>query len=183
MLSDARRGINKTALELDDLDRLISPLIKQGQPLNHIFAAHEAEIGCSRRSIYNYLAQGAFSAKSIDLPRKVRYKPRKVRLQSEKPVPGYREGRTYKDFERYIESHPETNVLEMDTVEGSRGGPVLLTILFRNCGFMFIFLLARNTQADICKVFESMEQVLGTQTMRNLFGAILTDNGPDQALA
>lgn len=179
MLSDARRGINKTALELDDLDRLISPLIKQGQPLNHIFAAHEAEIGCSRRSIYNYLAQGAFSAKSIDLPRKVRYKPRKVRLQSEKPVPGYREGRTYKDFERYIESHPETNVLEMDTVEGSRGGPVLLTILFRNCGFMFIFLLARNTQADICKVFESMEQVLGTQTMRNLFGAILTDNGPE----
>ena len=36
VLSGTRRGINKTALELDDLDRLISPLLKQGQPLNHI---------------------------------------------------------------------------------------------------------------------------------------------------
>lgn len=36
VLSDTRRGINKTPLELDNLDRLISPLLKQGQPLNHI---------------------------------------------------------------------------------------------------------------------------------------------------
>lgn len=38
--------------------------------------------------------------------------------------------RTYKDFERYMENHPEANVVKMDTVEGSKGGPVLLTILF-----------------------------------------------------
>ena len=60
MLSDARRGINKNALELDDLNSLISPLLKQGQPLNHIFATHENEIGCSRRTIYHYLEQGIF---------------------------------------------------------------------------------------------------------------------------
>jgi hypothetical protein len=35
VLSDARKAINKTALEIDDLDRIISSLLKQGQPLNH----------------------------------------------------------------------------------------------------------------------------------------------------
>ena len=179
VLSDTRRGINKTALELDDLDRLISPLIKQGQPLNHIFATHAEKIGCSRRSIYHYLEQGAFSASPIDLPRKVRYKPRKSRIQAEKSIPNYRTDRTYKDFERYMEAFPEANVLEMDTVEGGKGGPVLLTMLFRNCGFMLIFLLARNTQAEVCQVFESIEHALGTQTMRELFEVILTDNGSE----
>ena len=102
-------GINKTALELDDLDRLISPLLKQGQPLSHIYATHEDEIGCSRRSIYQYLEQGAFSSGSLDLPRKVRYKSRKVRKHIEKPIPSYRVERTYKDFERYMEKHHEAN--------------------------------------------------------------------------
>ena len=164
---------------MDNLDRLISPLLKQGQPLNHIFATHEDEIGCSRRSIYHYLEQGAFPAGSIDLPRKVRYKPRKTRQHPEKPVPGYRVERTYKDFERYMENHPEANVVEMDTVEGSKGDPVLLTMLFRSCNFMLIFLLARKTQAEVCETFEAMELVLGTEKRRELFEVILTDNGSE----
>ena len=169
----------QTALELDDLDRLISPLLKQGQPLNHIYATHENEIGCSRRSIYHYLEQGAFSAGPLDLPRKVRYKPRKVRKHIEKPTPSYRVERTHKDFERYMESHHEANVVEMDTVEGSKGGPVLLTMLFRSCNFMLIFLLARNTQADVCEIFEAIETVLGTEKMQELFEVVLTDNGAE----
>lgn len=178
-LSAARKGVNKTALELDDLDRVISPLLKQGQPLNHIFATHGSELGCSRRTIYHYLEQGAFSAGPLDLPRQVRYKPRKVRKLAERPIPSYRADRTYKDFERYMEAYPETNVVEMDTVEGSRSGPVLLTMLFRNCNFMLIFLLERNTQECVCQVFEGIEKALGMEAMRELFGVILTDNGPE----
>ena len=87
--------------------------------------------------------------------------------------------RTYKDFERYMENHPEANVVEMDTVEGSKGDPVLLTMLFRSCNFMLIFLLAQNTQADVCEFFEAMELVLGTEKMRELFEVLLTDNGPE----
>ena len=102
-----------------------------------------------------------------------------MRKHIEKPVPGYRVERTYKDFERYMENHPEANMVEMDTVEGSKGGPVLLTMLFRNCNFMLVSLLARNTQADVCETFEAMELVLGTETMRDLFEVILTDNGPE----
>ena len=115
----------------------------------------------------------------FEIIRVVKVKPRKTRQHLEKPVPGYRVERTHKDFERYMENHPEANVVEMDTVEGSKGGPVLLTMLFRSCNFMLIFLLARNTQADVCETFEAMELVLGTEKMRELFEVILTDNGPE----
>ena len=178
-LTHTRKGINKTPLELDNLDKIISPLVKQGQPLNHIFATHQEEIGCSRRTIYHYLEQGAFSAGPIDLPRKVRYKPRKVRKTEDRPLPNYRTGRTYKDFGRYMEANPETNVVEMDTVMGGRGGPVILTMLFRSCNFMLMFLLKKNTQGEVCEVFEHIEQALGAQQMSELFGVILTDNGAE----
>lgn len=124
VLSSSRSGINKTPLELDDMDRIISPLLKQGQPLGHIFATHGQQLGCSRRTLYHYIEQGAFSAGNLDLPRKVRYKPRKVRKPLERSLPSYRADRTYKDFEKYMEAHPETSVVEMDTVEGTRGGPI-----------------------------------------------------------
>jgi len=179
VLSSSRSGINKTPLELDNMDRIVSPLLKQGQPLGHIFTTHGNQLGCSRRTLYHYIDQGAFSAKNLDLPRKVRYKPRKVHKPVERPIPSYRTDRTYKDFEKYMEAHPETNVVEMDTVEGTKGGPVLLTMLFRNCNFMLIFLLEHNTQECVCQVFNALEQRLGKDDMLDTFPVILTDNGSE----
>ena len=178
-LSSARSGINRTALELDDMDRIVSPLLKQGQSLGHIFATHGEELGCSRRTMYHYIQHGAFTAGNLDLPRKVRYKPRKARKPLDKPIPPYRSERTYKDFLRYMEQHPEASVVEMDTVEGAVGGPVLLTMLFRSCSFMLIFLLERNTQECVCQVFNALEECLGTDAMLALFAVILTDNGSE----
>ncbi len=179
ILSSSRKGINKTPLELDDMDRIVSPLLKQGQSLGHIFATHGQELGCSRRTLYHYIAQGAFTAGNLDLPRKVRYKPRKIRKKIERSIPSYRVDRTYKDFEKYMADHPETNVVEMDTVEGTKGGPVLLTMLFRSCNFMPMFLLERNTQECVCQIFNTLEKRLGTKGMLDTFPVILTDNGPE----
>jgi hypothetical protein len=48
------------------------------------------------KSLYNYIDQGIFTVRNIDLPKKVKYKARK---KKESIVDyGYREGRTYKDF-------------------------------------------------------------------------------------
>ncbi len=161
------------------MDRLVSPLLKRGQPLAHIFAEHQQEIPCSRRTLYHYIQQGAFSATNLDLPRKVRYKPRKAGKPKVHTVPPYRAGRTYKDFQRYMEENPDVSVVEMDTVEGTRGGPVLLTLLFRSLGFMLIFLLPHCTQACVCQVFNAIEKALGIQGMLGVFPVILTDNGSE----
>lgn len=42
--------------------------------------------------------------------------------------------RTYKDFQKYMEEYPDTNIVELDTAHGSdKAGKVMLTSLFRNC--------------------------------------------------
>lgn len=180
MLSASRKGINQTPLELAEMDRIISPLLRQGQSLAHIYVTHGATISCSRRTLYHYIDQGAFAARNLDLPRKVRYKPRKTHLKTGKDIPGYRNGKTYKDFERYLEANPEVGVVEMDTVVGSAGGgPVLLTLLFRSCNFMMIFLLEANNQEAVCHVFNSLEKRLDTPAMLSSFPVILTDNGSE----
>ena len=124
VLSESRQGINMTELELSNLDKLISPLVKQGQSLSHIYQTHD--IPCSRSSLYRYLAQNCFSVGPIDLPRKVRMKKRKERKSEIKDTKA-RTNRTYEDFQRYIEIHPELPIVEMDIVEGVKGGRVLLT--------------------------------------------------------
>ena len=71
-----------TELELSNLDKLISPLVKQGQSLSHIYQTHD--IPCSRSTLYRYLAKNCFSVGPIDLPRKVRMKKEKKKKPKQK---------------------------------------------------------------------------------------------------
>ena len=73
----AKDPANMTKEELKRLNELVSPLILQHQSLNHIFATHAEEIGVSRATLYKYIAEGILDAKTMDLPRKIRYKKRK----------------------------------------------------------------------------------------------------------
>ena len=54
-------------------------------------------------------------------------------------------GRNYHDYEVYMEQHPDTAVVQMDSVIGSKGGKVLLTIYFVNVSLMLGFLREANT--------------------------------------
>ena len=87
------------------------------------------------KTIYNYIDAGLLSVDNVDLPRKVRYRTRShkkpVRVDKQCHV-----GRTYEDFEAYLAANPDIPVVEMDSVEGRKGGKVLLTIYFRNSSLM-----------------------------------------------
>ena len=181
-LSDSRKGINMTPEELQELNDLISPLILKGQPLSHIFAVHADEIPVCRRTLYNYLDQRIFQARNIDLPRRVRYKKRKKRSEPRlrKIEQVYRSKRTYKDFEKFMEGYPESSVVEMDTVKGSReSGKCLLTLLFRSCNFMIIILLPACTQECVIKAINDLTDAITLRLFRKYFRVILTDNGSE----
>ncbi|MCH4887386.1 IS30 family transposase [Acidaminobacter sp. JC074] len=175
-MSQSRIGIDLSPEEVYLLDELITPLLLKGQSITHIYATHGDKIKCSKRSLYNYIDQGVFRVRNIDLPRKVRYKPRR-KQQVFKFDQTYREGRSYTDFELFMSMHPNLNVVEMDVVEGKKGGKVFLTMLFRNCNLMLIFLMDKSTQADVLKVFNDLTGVFGVEGMKKLFPVILTDNG------
>jgi IS30 family transposase len=79
-----------------------------------------------------------------------------------------------------MKEHPDTNVVEMDCVEGKKGeSRALLTLTFRNCNLMLIFLLEHHNQERVLKVFVWLETVLGKSAFRKLFPVILTDGGSE----
>ena len=176
---ESRLGINLSSEKRADLDSLVSPLILNGQTMNHIFTNHGDEIPCSERTLYRYIDDGILSVKNIDLLRKVKYKPRK---QTEKRSPlqrAYLMHRTYEDFLSYLSENPDTNVVEMDTVVGPEAGKVLLTMLFRNCSLMIAFLLNHNRSETVIQILRSLQSALGSDRFARLFPVVLVDRGSE----
>ena len=112
LLSDSRAGVNLTAKELRNLDRIVKPLIEQGQSPYMILTNHP-ELGISVKTLYNYIDQNLLLTRNIDLKRKVKFKKRCTH-NTQILDPEIFIGRTYKNFK---ETHAdELDFWEMDTV-------------------------------------------------------------------
>jgi IS30 family transposase len=176
---DSRVGIDLTPEELQRLDEIISPLILQGQSIHQICVNNADDIMCDERSIYNYVDAGVLSVGNIDLPRKVRYRKRRKKkvVHVDKLC---HVGRTYADFQKFIEAHPDLNVVEMDSVEGTRDSlKVLLTLFFRNSSLMLAFLRSANTARSVTDIFNALYDKLGRELFIRMFPVILTDRGSE----
>ncbi len=179
--SESRKGVHANDEKLRELNDLLTPLVKQGQSINHIFAAHADEIGLSEKTIYNYIDSGLFDVRNIDLPKKVAYRKRRAKSQSKgRTEYACRKGRTIEDFNRFVRHEKPPYIVEMDTVKSKRGSSkTLLTMIFRDTSFMFIFLLPDGTQESVTEVFDYLTHILGLTLFKRLFSCILTDNGPE----
>lgn len=181
--SETRSGIRISEENMNKLDKLVTRLIKKGQPLTHIYAEHKQEMPISLRSLYNYIDTGQMTVRNIDLRRKTSYRKRKV--PHKKASWGfknleYRKGRTYEDYERYMKNSNEMIVTEMDTVKGLReSGKRLLTMILRKNSIMLLFLLPDGKAESVIRVFDYLEAGLGTDIFKRLFPVILTDNGSE----
>lgn len=139
---------------------------------------NEDELMCSEKTLYNYIDGCLFDIRNIDLPRKVKYRPR-YKEPELKIDRGCRVGRNYHDYEVYMEKHLDTAVVQMDSVIGSKGGKVLLTVYFVNVSLMLGFLREANTSKSVIDIYDDLYHCLGGQDFRRLFPVILTDNGSE----
>lgn len=177
--SESRSGICISEEEALALDHFISPLIMKGQSIHHICATNKSSVMFSEKTIYNYVDAGLFSAKNIDLPRKVFYKQRKTKHDSYKVDRSCRIGRTYEDFLQFLEGVPDCPIVQIDSVEGKKGGKVLLTIHFVKTEFMLAYIRDRNTAASVFEVFERLYWQLRPDRFMNLFPVLIGDNGSE----
>ena len=176
--SEARQGIQLTESDAQRIDSIISPLLRKGQSLHNICINHRDEIMFDERTLYNYVDYGIFSAKNIDMPRKVRMsrrKPRKI-YKVDKTC---RIGRTHNDFIAFMQSHPCFPIVEMDSVEGTKGGKVLLTLHFTIPQFMLAFIRDANTSQSVIDIFDQLYLKLRPDIFCDLFKVLLGDNGSE----
>ena len=177
-ISDSRSGLCVAEQEVIRLNQILSPLVKQGQSLHQIYINHKDELMCSEKTMYNYIDACLFDVRNIDLPRKVRFRERykKPEFKVDKSC---RVGRTYEEFEKFMEKNPDTAVVQMDSVIGSKGGKCLLTIHFVDSSFMLAFLRDANTSKSVTDIFHYLYEELGDSTYKALFPVLVTDNGSE----
>jgi IS30 family transposase len=92
---------------------------------------------------------------------------------------GCRIGRNYEAFQTFIEKNPDTPIVQMDSVIGTKGGKCLLTVHFVETSLMLAFLRDSNTSQSVIDVYSDLYQRLGRELFRKLFPVILTDNGSE----
>jgi IS30 family transposase len=177
-ISQSRSGLCVSEDEIARLNGLISPLVKKGQSVNQIYITHQDELMCSEKTIYNYIDACLFDVRNIDLPRKVKFRERYKKPEF-KVDKGCRIGRNYEAFEAFIDKKPDTAIVQMDSVIGSKGGKCLLTIHFVECSLMLAFLRDANTSKSVIDIFDQLDKDLGNDIFNSLFPVILTDNGSE----
>ena len=177
--SEARKGINLTPEEIYVINTTLTPLIKKGQTINHLYINHPDILEFSKTSFYNYVNNGVFEFKPLDFPRIVKYKKRKNstkrRTRKEKEI---LIGRKHENFINYISNNADLNIVEMDTVCGlQEENDCFLTLLWRKSKFMLIFKLENQTTEEVSIIFKYLQEMIPYETYKYLFQVILTDNG------
>ena len=177
-LSEARSGILANEKELQRINKLITPLIKNGQSVHQVYIHYVNELMCSEKTLYNYIDASLFDIRNIDLSTKVKRRPHYKRPEF-KVDKGCRIGRTYEDYKAFIVKNPDLPVVQMDTVIGEKGGKVLLTIHFVESSLMLAFIREANTSQSVIDIIEGLYKILGDKEFKRLFPVILTDNGSE----
>jgi IS30 family transposase len=177
-ISQSRSGLCISEEEIKRLNSIISPLVQRGQSIHQIYVTHQEELMCSEKTIYNYIDACLFDVRNIDLPRKVKFRERYKKPEF-KVDKGCRIGRNHEAFLAFLDKNPETSVVQMDSVIGSKGGKCLLTIHFVETSLMLAFLRDANTSKSVTDIFEMLYDKLGKLLFKKLFPVILTDNGSE----
>ena len=179
-LIESRTGITYSEKEIENLNNILVPLIKeQKQSIHHAVINNKNTVMCSEKEIYNLINLGILKVRNIDLTRKVRYRTTSTNKTTYKIDKECLNGRRYSDYINFKNENPDINIVEMDTVEGIKGGKVLLTIHFVNCSFMLAFLRNHNDAQSVIDIFNSIENELKIDLFKKLFPIILTDNGSE----
>lgn len=182
LLEKSRIGIDMSIDEIDYWNDYFKDKIRnKNQPITHLFNNIKDEFPKSIQTFYTYVHKGYFSSINDEmLPRAYSYKPRK--RTNEKPTIRFdnviRNGRTLKEMKKYIEKHPNANIVEMDTVIGKfEDKKCIMTLYFRNSKLMLMFLIDKYKTTSVSNVFKKLRKQLGSEEFTKLFKIILTDNG------
>ena len=179
-LVGCREGVNLTKDERSAIAEVIAPLLKQGQSVYQILSAHP-EVKQCEKTIYTYINEGLFKNEGIDnfsLKEQVNRKRKKVKMKKRKEPVNYT-GRTYADFMRFRDAHPDIPIVEMDTLYNTHGGPYLQTLIFERTAFMIGFLHTEKTSATMARSIDTLQAQLGNEMFSKILSVVLADRGTE----
>jgi len=180
LLVQAREGIPLNKESFYEMDSIISDGVNRGQHLYHIMQTNALQV--SKSTVYRNLHKGYLSVCPVDFPRVVKFKPRRAKHPELIPK-AIKQGRTYEDFLTFIQQNELSGWVEMDTVVGTVGGKVILTLNFTFCNFMVGVLLDNKSATEAATKIRDMKALLASNhfAFGDVFPVLLTDNGGEFA--
>lgn len=182
IMTESRKGVDITEDEINIINKDIVPLVKdKKQSVNQIFINHPDILYFSKTTFYTYVNNGVISLKNNDLPRKVKYKPRKKSPNKEnKRNVAILLNRTYEDYIIKVDKEPKSNIWQLDTVIGlNDDSKCLMTFLFVETNFMLIRLLDKKNTKCVNEAFDGIRNDLSDDYYKKIIDIILTDNGSE----
>lgn len=178
LLHHSRVNQNRRSEVIRVLNRSICPLIKDGVSIQ---VAMNSVNHCdlSESTIRRYIELGLVDAKRIDLPRAVKFRSKKEYRYTTPPLnPNILDGRTYDDYLKYIDSYPESIIIQLDSLIGKLSDKkAILTIFFKNSKLQLGYLYNRK-HSNIVAILRKLYKI-GKDNGVTLFDVVLADNGSE----
>lgn len=180
-LSSCRDGYRLTGEQLQQINDIVSPLIKKKQSLYHIMQTKGDQIPASESTIRRMIHNSELDVRDIDMLNVVN---RRRRPKGSKPVPKEypsKIGHLWADYLKYIEEN-DVSVVQMDCVEGVKTDlAVLLTLHFAEFHMQLALILDVQNAENVVAALDRLETALGSDLFKKVFPVILTDNGQEFA--
>ena len=176
-LVSAREGVAIAPEQMAEMMLTVDKLVRQGWSIEAIYAEHGGEMPVGIRTCYTYIDKGFAGVSNIDLPRKVRYRPRKRRGEPGRDRDD-RAGRTFDDF-RALPIEDQVRVVQADSVVGFEwNAQSILTLHLVRHSFQ-LYLLQAGLAAELTvAAFDAIEACLGSPgAFEAIFGIVLADRG------
>ena len=177
-LSSSRSGVDLTEAELELVNAVVAPLVRQGQSFEAICASHP-ELGVSARTLYNYQADGILETSDVELPRKARVRPRRRKKGKERGRPRIdRAGREYGDF-LALPEEDLARAVQGDSVCGRQGDAHdILSLHLVARRFQLYLRKGHADPAAAVHALDLVEVALGSRgRFEAVFGVLLLDRG------
>lgn len=176
-LVSVRSGFDITEKELQTINCLASPMIKNGLSPYHIKQTYSDALPISEATLRRMIDRNILDARNVDLRDKVKRKPRKSHSIS--PLSTYKVGHFYGDFLKYTQEH-DVSITEMDCVEGKlEEEAALLTLTIPALSFQLAFIMNSQTCESVVQALDKIELSIGSELFKQIFPVILTDNGSE----
>ena len=178
-LSFSRIGLDICSDDFEVIDSIVTLGLNKKQSIYHILCSNPDLIKVSERTIYRWIDEGIMTPSRFELKKAIRYKPRKKKRKETKPK-GFTQNKTFDDFEKFRKDNPSINYVQMDTVEGIKTDKkVLLTFELMKSSLLLAYLIDHQRAVCVVKQFNYLEELLGLQHFKKLFGVVLTDRGSE----
>ncbi|MBP3892243.1 MAG: IS30 family transposase [Solobacterium sp.] len=178
LLHNSRTNQKRRSDVIRVLNRSVCPLIKDGVSI-HVAMHSVNNCDLSESTIRRYIELGLVDAKRIDLPRAVKFRAKKEYKYTTPPLsPNILDGRTYDDYLRYMDSYPQSKVVQLDSVIGkSNDKKAILTVFFKNSKLQLGYLYTRK-HSNVVDTMRKLYQI-GKDNGVTLFNVVLADNGSE----